>query len=58
MHPPLETATNFWTLSTVNVASSLNVGFSFENEKSRDTDRNDVSRLHMVRPEGFEPPTF
>ena len=26
-----------------------------ENEKSRDTDRNDVSRLHMVPPVGLEP---
>ena len=28
-----------------------------ENEKSRDTDRNDVSRLHTVPQSGFEPPT-
>ncbi len=37
--------------------NELNPNGATKNKKFRDTDRNDVSRLHSVPQRGFEPPT-
>ena len=42
-------------LATMRIPDFRDPG-ALENEKSRDTDRNDVSRLHIVPEGGLEPP--